>query len=273
MVATIQLPARSLLRHARLYYGFEERTASPMRRCEGPGTDVILLFSFGPEWRIDRAPEPTGAWEHRTSFVAGLRESSVLTEHDGHSIGMQVNLTPPGAYALFGIPMDQLADRTVDLADVLDVGRQLPEQLAALPTWSLRFQLLDAVLGARLDEARPASTCIEWAWGRLAQTNGRVSVDALAAELGWSRKRLAARFREQIGLLPKTAARMLRFEHAKGLLEQEKLDLAGIGHACGYFDQAHLSNDVRRITGMTPSIYRRYLRGETNLQDAARGPF
>jgi AraC-like DNA-binding protein len=270
-MATIQLPAPSLLRHARLYYGFEERTASPIRRCEGPGTDVILLFSFGPEWRIDRAPEPTGRWERRSSFVAGLRESAVLTQHDGHSIGMQVNLTPPGAYALFGIPMDELADRTVDLADVLDHGRQLPEQLAALPTWAERFQLLDAVLAARLEEARPSSTCIEWAWGRLTKTNGCVSVDALAAELGWSRKRLAARFREQIGLLPKTAARMLRFEHAKTLLERQELDLAGIGHVCGYFDQAHLSNDVRRITGMTPSIYRSYLIGETNLQDAAPG--
>jgi AraC-like DNA-binding protein len=268
-VATIQLPAPPLLRHARLYYGFEERTTSSIRRCEGPGMDVILLFSFGPEWRIDRAPEPTGTWEHRTSFVAGLRESSVLTEHDGHSIGMQVSLTPPGAYAVLGIPMGELADRTVDLEDVLGGGRQLSEQLAALPTWTERFQLLDAVLAARLEDARPPSTCIEWAWGRLRKTNGCVSVDALAAELGWSRKRLAARFREQIGLLPKTAARMLRFEHAKSLLERENLDLAGIGNVCGYFDQAHFSTDVRRITGMTPSVYRRYLRGETNLQDAA----
>jgi AraC-like DNA-binding protein len=268
VVATIQLPAPSLLGHARLYYGFEERAASPIRRCEGPGTDVILLFSFGPEWRIDRAPEPTGTWESRTSFVAGLRESSVLTEHDGYSIGMQVNLTPPGAYALLGLPMGELAGRTVDLEDVLDKERQLPERLAALPTWGQRFQLLDAALAARLEEARPPSSCVEWAWGRLAKTNGRVSVDSLAAELGWSRKRLAARFREQIGLLPKAAARMLRFERAKALLEHGELDLADIGHVCGYFDQAHLSNDVRRITGMTPSIYRRYLVGETNLQDA-----
>jgi AraC-like DNA-binding protein len=203
--------------------------------------------------------------------VAGLRESSVLTEHDGHSIGMQVNLTPPGAYALLGIPMEELAGRTVDLENVFDEGKQLPEQLAALPTWAQRFQLLDAVLAARLEEARPPSTSVEWAWGRLTETNGRVSVNALADELGWSRKRLAARFREQIGLLPKTAARMLRFERAKALLEQHgQPDLARLAYDCGYFDQAHLGNEIRRITGLTASNYGRYLRGETNLQDAAR---
>jgi AraC-like DNA-binding protein len=192
----------------------------------------------------------------------------VLTEHDGHSVGMQVSLTPPGAYALLGLPMNKLAGLTVDLNDVLEHGNQLSEQLAALNSWAERFEQLDLVLGSRLENARLPSPCIEWAWGLLMRTRGCVRVDFLAAELGWSRKRLGARFREQIGLSPKTAARMLRFEHARALLQHDDhLPLAEVAQVCGYYDQAHLTSEVNRITGVAPSVYRADLWAETNLQD------
>ncbi|MEA2506595.1 MAG: hypothetical protein QOH48_1213 [Actinomycetota bacterium] len=268
-MAHLHLPTPSLLRHARCYYGFEETTGSPLRRCEGPGIDVILVFSFGPEWRIGSAHEPAGRWERHTSFVAGLHESAVLTEHDGHSVGMQVSLSPPGAYALLGLPMNELAGVTIDLEDVLEHGSQLSEQLAGLNNWAERFKLLDLALGSRLENARPPSPCVEWAWGWLVRTHGCARVGFLAAELGWGRKRLGARFREQIGLSPKSAARMLRFEHVKAVLQRDDHPpLAEVAQVCGYYDQAHLTNEVHRITGVAPSVYRAELRGETNLQDA-----
>jgi hypothetical protein len=49
---------------------------------------------------------------------------------------------------------------------------------------------------------------------RWSTAGGQVRVEQLAAELGWSRKRLWARFRSQIGLTPKQAAQLVRFDHA-----------------------------------------------------------
>jgi hypothetical protein len=83
---------------------------------------VILLFSFGHEWRIGSATEPSRPVARLGSFVAGLHEECVTTEHDGESHGLQVSLTPPGGYALLGLPMHQFAGRTVDLAAVLQAG-------------------------------------------------------------------------------------------------------------------------------------------------------
>lgn len=267
-------PAPSLRGYVRRYYGWEETSESSVRRCEGPGTDVLLVLSFGSEWRIGSAPQPEGRWQSHNSFTAGLHQAAVLTEHDGYSHGMQVSLSPPGAHALLGNPMAELADRTVDLEDVLGrQARELPELLSAVGTWSERFRLLDSVLKARLVDATPPSKPVVWAWSRLTQTRGRVPVGELVAELGWSRKRMAARFREEIGLAPKSLARLLRFEYARMLLARGDLSsLAQIAYDSGYYDQSHLSTEVHRITGMTPATYRASLRGETNLQDAAALP-
>jgi len=253
---TESAPALGLRRYVRRYYGFTEKAPSPVRRREGPGVDVILLFSFGPGWRIGSATDPSHPVARVGSFVAGLHEECVSTEHDGESHGLQVSLTPPGGYALLGLPMNEIAGRTVEAAAVLGAGEDLTEQLADLDDWRSRFALLDRTLARRFERARPPSSEVLWAWDRLARSHGRVPVGELTAELGWSRRRIVARFREEVGLPPKTAARLLRFESAKTLLNgADRPPLADVALASGFYDQAHLSNEFRRITGVTPATF------------------
>ena len=91
---------------------------------------------------------------------------------------------------------------------------------------------------------------------------------ALCDELGCSRTHMLRRFNEQIGVSPKTYARVLRFQRAVHLLghrdgaswldERER----GAGHDgswgelaldCGYFDQAHMNRDFRQFAGVSPT--------------------
>lgn len=229
------------------YYGFHEETGTPVRRREGPGADVVVLISFGEEWMIDG--------ERFTSFAAGLHDVQVTTEHDGRAFGMQVNLTPPAAARLFRVPLHTLARREVPLEDVFDEPG-LVERLHHAGDWQARFDLLERVLARRFADAPSGSREVGWAWRRLNETHGGVRVQALAEELGWSRRRIVARFREEIGLPPKTVARLLRFERARGLAAlEEDPDWSRIALSSGYFDQSHLVNDFRRITGRTPVTF------------------
>jgi AraC-like DNA-binding protein len=256
MPRTERAPAAGLRRYVRRYYGFTEKAPAPVRRREGPGVDVILLFSFGPGWRIGSATDPSQPVARVGSFVAGLHEQCVTTEHDGESRGLQVSLTPPGGYALLGLPMDEIAGRTVDAADILGPRDTLAEELSDLGDWPSRFALLDRALLRRLERTRPPSSEVLWAWEQLARGHGRVPVGELTAELGWSRRRIAAHFREEVGLAPKTAARLLRFERAKTLLDRfDRPSLADVALESGFYDQAHLSNEFRRISGVTPATY------------------
>jgi AraC-like DNA-binding protein len=116
---------------------------------------------------------------------------------------------------LFGIPMHELSNRVLPLDDVLPPGvRGLAERLEDVTTWDERFDLVDAALVRRLSCSRPPSRDVAWAWAILERTGGRAPIGWICDRLGRSRRHLAARFREEIGLTPKTAARVLRFEQA-----------------------------------------------------------
>lgn len=249
-------PALSLRPFVRQYQGYRERTLQPLRRREAPSADVPLIISFGPATLLLDPRTPSGRAERRTTFVAGLYESFALVESSGTSHDIQVNLTPIGAYLFLGVSMSALTNRAVELTDILGpAGRRLVEQLYAAPDWEARFALLDATIAARLATAGEPAPGVVWAWRRLRQSGGQVSVGTLTGELGWSRKHLAARFQEQIGLPPKTLARVLRFNRATRLISRGGASLAAVAQACGYYDQAHLTRDFSALAGLTPSEY------------------
>src|SRR5207244_5048118 len=121
-----------------------------------------------------------------------------------------------------GQPMDELTNRVLELEDVFGAAAgRLVEQLRESPGWGERFALLDSFIAARLAEAHPASEAVVWAWRRVNQTGGRVKVGALAEELGWSGKHLISRFRQEVGLPPKTLARIVRFNGALRALDSD----------------------------------------------------
>ncbi|MGW6335206.1 helix-turn-helix domain-containing protein [Nocardia rhamnosiphila] len=129
---------------------------------------------------------------------------------------------------------------------------RLREHLHGTPRWPDRFALIEAALSARFRDDRRADPEIAWAWHRLRAGRGRFRVEHLATEIGWSRQRLWSRFRTQIGLTPKRAAMLVRFDHAVHQLVQGRPP-AQVAADSGYADQSHLHRDVREFTGAPPA--------------------
>jgi AraC-like DNA-binding protein len=215
---------------------------------------VVVILSLGPSIHVASAD---GSASRRTSFVAGLHEAPSITEHDGVQDGIQLDLAPLAARRLLGWPMDELANRVVDLEDVLGPRTgELLERLHDAAGWSERFALLQAELARRLVAAPPAPPGVAGVVAGLVASNGRAPVGALAAELGWSRRHLGARVRAELGLAPKTIARLVRFQAATARLQREGgAGLAEIALDCGFYDQAHLNRDFRAFAGTTPGEY------------------
>ncbi|WP_324606939.1 helix-turn-helix domain-containing protein [Streptomyces rimosus] len=129
---------------------------------------------------------------------------------------------------------------------------RLREQLGAAPSWEDRFTLTDALLTRRYETGLPVDPEVIRAWDRIVVSRGRARVEDLAAEIGWSRRRLWSRFRSQIGLPPKRAASLVRFRHAAHRLTAGD-SAARVAADCGYADQSHLHREVVACTAMTPA--------------------
>jgi AraC-like DNA-binding protein len=241
-------PPPALAGYVHSYTGYDEWSAAPLCRREVPSGHVTMILSPDSELRLP---------ERHVSFVAALHDSCALVEHPGRQRGVEVRLTPLGAHALFGLPMHELTNRVVELSDLTARGAdELVTRMWDAAGWERRFAIIDATLALRLRDARPVSSEVAWAWGRLRSSHGRAEIGTLAGELGWSHRRLIARFREQIGLPPKTLGRVLRFERVSGLLRSTPAPrLAEVAFECGYYDQAHLNRDFRQFAGTTPGEY------------------
>jgi AraC-like DNA-binding protein len=233
--------------------GWEQFRGPAARLREVPFPGVPLILNLGAPWQIE---DPGAPRERRESFVGGMHTAASLVEGAASWACIELRLTPLGAHRLLGLPMHELANRTVDLEDLLPRADELTTRLRETGSWTERFDLVEAVLGRRLADSLPPSPGIEWSWQRLRLTGGRASIGALAAELGWSHRRLITRFREQIGLAPKTVARVLRFDRAVTALRSSRPpSLAEVAFECGYFDQAHLNRDFRELAGTTPTAF------------------
>jgi AraC-like DNA-binding protein len=193
-------------------------------------------------------------------FVNGVLDAHSTIDGGCAPRYLQVDLSPLGAYQVFGIPADQLTGRLVDLHDVLGTdARRLGARVRDAPTWAQRFDLLDRFLLARLAHAPVVSPEVRFAWRRLTETAGAVRIGAICREVGWSHKHLITRFRQQVGLTPKRAARVSRFEHLLRRLarEQARPDWDQLAATAGYADQAHLIRDFRQFFGTSPTSHLR----------------
>jgi AraC-like DNA-binding protein len=126
------------------------------------------------------------------------------------------------------------------------------EQLRAAGSWDDRFAIAEVALARRHQAGRAADPEVAFAWRQMVASRGQVRVERLAAEAGWSRKRLWSRFRSQIGLTPKRAAQLIRFDHAAHRLAAGH-SAALVAAESGYTDQSHLHRDVKTFAGVTPT--------------------
>jgi AraC-like DNA-binding protein len=180
---------------------------------------------------------------------------------------VQVDLTPTGARRLFGVPAEDLTGHVVPLVDLLPgVACRLSERLAEARDWATRLDRVESLLAQRILGSRLDTAPVEHALARIDAAGGNLRISDLARELGVSRKRLIALFRDQVGVGPKLMARLIRFQ---GLMARARdgdaLRWSELALDHGYYDQAHLVRDVRQFTGLTPTRARQEIAGLADL--------
>ncbi len=185
-------------------------------------------------------------WHNERLVIAGADTTTMAVEtHPGGATwGLRF---PPGvAHLLLGIPASELTDRRVDLADLAPVPGGLVETAAGdIPL------MLERVFIALWKRADPDPSVLRLAASLDQAARGCQSIREIAAAHYLSERSLRRISDRLFGYSVKSLMGIHRFQRALHLARAGTA-LSDAALLAGYFDQAHLNRETRRLTGSTP---------------------
>ncbi len=266
-----RVPAQRVRPFVSGYSGYRQAGVAPATHRGLPSPALTFILTLDDPLVMAAHPDPRQPPGSYDTLLGGLHTTPALITHDGRQSGIQLALSPLGARALLGVPAGELANWDGDATAVLgSFAAELRERVLARGSWPERFAVIDELLGRRAAAGADAARArvrpeVGHAWRRLRQTRGTVPVAELAAETGWSARHLNSLLRAEVGLAPKAAARVFRFDHARRLITRAARSAGAAGFAgsgatladlaaeCGYYDQAHLAREFREMAGCPPT--------------------
>lgn len=212
--------------------------------------DVILGFS-------GHADEPESAMA-----VGTMTRALVLAAAASPECYVGVRFRPGKASGFLNLPASELTDLRVPLDVVWRDADQVRDSLTVSGDGVERVRALDRVLAARLSRivVSPQHD-VDEAVRRIIDAGGSLGITRLAPALGVTRQHLARRFAELVGVSPKTFARVVRLnrvvERVHAVPLSEPINWTALAIELGYYDQSHLVDEFRELTGVTPTGWAR----------------
>jgi AraC-like DNA-binding protein len=218
----------------------------------------------------ERAVSPTGAppatrvlpdgcmdivWRDGELFVAGPDSEPFMSPSPPGATIVGLRLRPGIGGHAFGIPAGELHGARISLEALWGSrGAELRERIADAATARRRRHVLEEAMLTRLSRLGEPDPLVLAATRRLGLPGSRVA--SLSAALATSERQLLRRFKQAVGYGPKTLDRVLRFQRllsrAPALAAGDE-GLARVAAELGYADQAHLSRECLRLSGLTPA--------------------
>jgi len=229
-------------------------TPAPAQQFLAEGME--LTFNLADPVEISRA-DADGKQVTRT-FISGPMTRPMKLRADGRLHIMGVCFRPGGAYAFFSYPAHEMTNGLSDVQELWGAkGREFEQWFfETCPASRDRVDYLDRYFLHRLSRNGAYDPCVTSAIQVIESRKGMISVDYLAKETGVSSRHLERKFKERVGLSPKQMCRSLRFKHViSSKARNPRGSWTAAALDCGYYDQAHMINDFKHYTGVSPSDF------------------
>ncbi|TGE24785.1 AraC family transcriptional regulator [Hymenobacter aquaticus] len=242
------------------YYWVWEGTATPAQPLVNavlPSTIQSLIVVFGDPYQTITF-DGREVRDIRAGLVLGrVTTPRLYTRHTGQIGVFGVRFRPTGFYNLFGVPMAEITNDTLELdCAAHGFSHELTQRVCEAETSLQRQQAAEELLLGRLRQVQPAFNAVDFVATQIIESHGQVSIDALATEANLSNRQLERQFLAKVGTSPKFYAQLARFSHVFNILKEEPAaHWVDVAYRCGYYDQAHFIREFHRFTGESPAAY------------------
>jgi len=169
-----------------------------------------------------------------------------------------IRFKPAGITAFTRVPMEELTDRSEELALVETLFD--PSFYETLPEKQSVAEIIahtNSYLINQLPRLYHSDRQIIRAVDMISLTKGQLNLAGVASDVCLSQRHFERRFKATIGVSPKMFAKTFRFKHAlQCMTKYPHKDLLTIAVECGYYDRTHLIKDFKSLSGDTPNDFR-----------------
>lgn len=225
-----------------------------------PDTSVEIYFNLGPNGRhlVNGSAPCTPPASPRSAWVTGPRARALLIAKeilDCRIVGIRLRATT--VRQVLGVPAHELGSSMVDLDQLLGPRvERIRSRLADASTTAGRMEVLeDELIHPALSWRQGGEPESVRALCRTLRSGTEPSVGRLAEAFGFTHRKVIALFDQHVGLKPKTWHRIARLRRVMEAAARSRQPWAGLAVQCGYFDQAHMIHEFRRLTDLTPAEY------------------
>jgi len=172
-------------------------------------------------------------------LFAGQLTAPLTIVARGRAGVLGVRFTPDGARGFLGGPIATATDKRVNLTEA---HGELLARVRRAASWDERIVIAKAYVAARAAPAEPIVRAAVQALGE----GGEAEYGAL------SERQFQRRFKDRVGVAPRTFAAIVRFRRVFEAIEHpETKGWVEAALRAGYFDQPQMARDFRRFLGCT----------------------
>jgi AraC-like DNA-binding protein len=215
-----------------------------------PHTTQNLVFSLNPGSQVYDGLHSEFTARH---FITGPNDQPCRVRIFNGLKCMVIHFKPGGMFKLFQLPAFYFNNKSRDAEQFL--GKQIREISRQLSETSLseKIELLDSWLSAHLQKGKNTGRNIDEAIRLIERRKGNISIRELEQETFTTKRTLERRFQQQVGLQPKTFARLVRFNEVIRFAESNvSVKWRQLADRFGYYDQSHFIHEFKTLTGGLP---------------------
>jgi AraC-like DNA-binding protein len=220
-------------------------TADPYRQTIFPDACVDIIINLG-----DTALQVNDhmVLSPGNNYLVGpmSERSQVINPPGTRLLGIRFK---PGAFTSFyKFPLHEITDRIIEFRERSILAMAYPDK-HIIKRIDRHFQ-----------QQTTSGTTLLSIMNHLQQCSGQISINELAQQYHMSIRTLERLVKNSTGITVKKTAGIIRFQHALKQLKQPGASdsLLRIALETGYYDHAHLSNEIKKYTGLPPSALLSY---------------
>ncbi len=257
MVYNISKPSGFLSPYVKLYWSLENcipKGKEHVQRIVPNGLFELIFY-------LDDRPKVTDPQKTISDsiMITGQLKRSHELKVTGRLSLFAIYFLPHGLSMFLDLPMKEILNQSVPLKFIVKgTVNKLEDELSSAPTFKKKIEIVEAFLISKIkkNEDKYKYNKIRFAINMMNQAKGVIGIERLASELFLSRKQFERTFSDFVGISPKQFLKIVRFQNAIYEKSQNpELSLTEVAYNSGYFDQAHMINDFKMLSGITPKSY------------------